>query len=623
MIDGKRFRMRRENSQRSGIALLLVAIVIAILSLGAISLVALMLVERQATTIRGDEIQVNQAALSGVELARSVVAMSEARREQIGGITNNPAYFAGIELMPAPEGHLKGAVRLTVLAPKIENGSLAGIRYGLVNESARLHLGTVLQWDNENPGQGRKSLMSLPGMTPSIADSILDWIDSDKIARPSGAELEYYRRIGVPYGPRNAIPVSLEELLLVRDVTRPLLFGNDETFSYGFDPNRATTGSSTTPNDPLMPQAPAPLPTVPTAVPVSNPPSADPFGDGQSLSLPTNANDATLPIIPEAGLGASETASPIARAGTEAAVGGAFESESLSALSSPNSPATGGSVRIPWCYMLTTLSAEKEVNPEGIAKFDLNEPNLEFLYGQIEKALDASSARFVILYRQNGPATTTSTTTAPTSETVSETVGATGSSGSAETAAGSTGKPDFSQPARFRLATPLDLLEVSVEGFGPSPFSFNQTRGKERFYKLLDYGTTSPTVVITGRLNINEALPDVLRAVPGLSEESVSQIVSKRAALASSTRKAELRHAVWIFAEGVVDLTSMKSLWDKITGGGDVFRCQAIGFFDNQGTASRCEAVIDGTTQPPRQVLFKDLTMYGRGFPIDVLKPNR
>ncbi len=604
---------RRKISQRSGIALLLVAIVVAILSLGAITLVALMLVERQATTIRGDEIQVNQAALSGVELARSVVAMSETRRDRIGGIDNNPAYFAGIELMPAPDGHLKGAVRLTVLAPKIENGSLAGVRYGLVNESARLHLGTVLQWDNENPGQGRKSLMSLPGMTPSIADSLLDWIDADKNTRPSGAELDYYRRIGVPYGPRNAIPVSLEELLLVRDVTRPLLFGNDETFSYGFDPNRATTSSQTTPGDPLMPQAPTPLPTVPTAAPVPNPPSIDPFGDGQSLTLPTVSDDSTSPaIFPGSDVEPNGAASPIAGTGTEAtASGGVFESESLSALSSPSSSGTGGSVRIPWCYMLTTLSAEKEVNPEGVAKFDLNEPNLEFLYGQIEKALDASSARFVILYRQNGPSTITTQAATPASEAASE------------TAAGATGKPDFSQPARFRLATSLDLLEVSVEGFGPSPFSFDQTRGKERFYKLLDYGTTSPTVVITGRLNINEALPDVLRAVPGLSEESVSQIVSKRAALASSTRKAELRHAVWIFAEGVVDLTSMKSLWDKITGGGDVFRCQAIGFFDNQGTASRCEAVIDGTTQPPRQVLFKDLTMYGRGFPIDVLKPNR
>ena len=63
----------------------------------------------------------------------------------------------------------------------------------------------------------------------------------------------------------------------------------------------------------------------------------------------------------------------------------------------------------------------------------------------------------------------------------------------------------------------------------------------------------------------------------------------------------------------------MKRLWPKLTTGGDVFRAQIVAFSETFGAVRRGEAVIDATVSPPRQVFYKDLTMYGRGFSSAVL----
>ena len=529
---------------RNGIAIYLVVIVIAILSLGAFALFTIISTERHATLIRGDEIQVRAAAESGVEFVRSVCAMSESEQVRLGGIENNPKIFAGIEVRTVSNLPQKGSFRFTVLSPNIADGKLLGIRYGLQNESAKLHLETVLQWELERPGLGRQALLALPGMYPGAADSILDWLDADAVSRLSGAELGYYRQIGAPYGPRNAIPVRLEELLLVRDVTRSLLFGTDANFSFGFSPSSPNRSEVTLQSSGSGSASAFSIPEIPVASP--DMPEATPLMEDEFPLTET-----LVPSLPEI----------------------AAESVAASPVSSPASvsSATGN---LPWMYYLTTLAAEKEVNPQGIAKYDLNESNLEFLQTQIRQTVDEQAAEFILQVRQNGS-----------------------------------------------LETPIDLLTVA-DPTRSNPFDLKSSGGKDRFYKLLDYGTTNRDVVISGRININEAPGEVLRAIPELTDDLVSRILSRRRSLAASPQRTDLRHPVWLLAEGLVDLSQMQALWKRITAAGSVYRCQVIGFVDGQGTASRFEVVVDATVMPPRQVFFKDLTMYERGFPITILKPE-
>jgi general secretion pathway protein K len=59
----------------------------------------------------------------------------------------------------------------------------------------------------------------------TIVDSILDWKDKDDLHRLHGAESDYYLSLPNPYKAKNMDFDTLEELLLVKGVTKELLYG--------------------------------------------------------------------------------------------------------------------------------------------------------------------------------------------------------------------------------------------------------------------------------------------------------------------------------------------------------------------------------------------------------------
>ncbi len=58
-----------------------------------------------------------------------------------------------------------------------------------------------------------------------ISDSILDWRDPDDLYRPDGAEDDYYSSLSSPYPCKNGKFDTVEELLLVKGVTRKIFYG--------------------------------------------------------------------------------------------------------------------------------------------------------------------------------------------------------------------------------------------------------------------------------------------------------------------------------------------------------------------------------------------------------------
>ncbi len=66
-----------------------------------------------------------------------------------------------------------------------------------------------------------------PDQAEIIADSIIDWTDEDDLHLTNGAESEYYEGLDRPYRAKNAPFDSVEELLLVRGVTRGIFYGED------------------------------------------------------------------------------------------------------------------------------------------------------------------------------------------------------------------------------------------------------------------------------------------------------------------------------------------------------------------------------------------------------------
>lgn len=82
---------------------------------------------------------------------------------------------------------------------------------------------------NEADDRALREIMLNLGYTDleadEVADSILDWRDPDDLHRINGAESDYYEGMPRPYRAKNADFDALEELLLVRGVTREMFFG--------------------------------------------------------------------------------------------------------------------------------------------------------------------------------------------------------------------------------------------------------------------------------------------------------------------------------------------------------------------------------------------------------------
>jgi len=213
--------------------LIVVVVVVVMISLAGLSFVATMHSERRAVQLEADQIRLEAAVGSGVELLKAFLEQPSRDQKEAGGTWDNPDVFQAVPLVD--EKAAKAGPRFSVVAPRVQDGEAIGLRFGTENESARLNLGVLVRWDEQDPGAGRRALMSLPGMTESVADSILDWIDGDSSPRQFGAEADYYEGLAVPYSPRNGTPQCLEELLLVRGVTRGLLFGADANRNHQVD----------------------------------------------------------------------------------------------------------------------------------------------------------------------------------------------------------------------------------------------------------------------------------------------------------------------------------------------------------------------------------------------------
>ncbi|MCS7238032.1 MAG: general secretion pathway protein GspK [Thermoguttaceae bacterium] len=204
--------------------LLVVLVVLSMLTFAGLAIVINISTETRAFVYESNRLQLEQVLLSGVEYLKAFCEKTPAEQFAAGGPDDNPARFSRVPVAApggsAPLGYF------SVLAPRQEaDPSTPGGRFGLQSENAKLNLRTLLLWEETGIARARDALMLLPGMTESVADSILDWVDADESRRPYGAEADYYATQRLPYRPRNDVPVAIEELLLVRGVERYLLIG--------------------------------------------------------------------------------------------------------------------------------------------------------------------------------------------------------------------------------------------------------------------------------------------------------------------------------------------------------------------------------------------------------------
>jgi type II secretory pathway component PulK len=231
--------------RRRGFFLIVVLVVIAVSTFAVYSFSEWMLVMDDAAHLQSEHQQASACVDSASAMLRVVLSQTQADRIAQGGLYNNPQLFQAVAVSTTENGI--GDFNFSIIAPGINaEGQIAGIRFGLQDESERLNVnalpimeanaGGLTQSMNMMLGEDQAEdpeniaislLMSLPGMTQDTADAILDWVDEDDEPRPLGAESETYSVLSSPYSCANGPIDSIDELLLVRGVTPLLLFGAD------------------------------------------------------------------------------------------------------------------------------------------------------------------------------------------------------------------------------------------------------------------------------------------------------------------------------------------------------------------------------------------------------------
>ena len=216
---------RFANSHRRGVILIIVVVAILLISLAIFGFAASMRTEYKAARANENQMKSQAAAKSGIELIKSLMTHSAKTREQMLGDLDLALTVLSRDSNERP---ISG---FSIAVPKVVSGRERLWRMLLETESSKINLPALLRWEKDHPGHARIALRQLPNMSDEIADAILDWIDEDSLPRQMGAESTFYSQQTPAYQPRNGVPKILDELMLVRGVTREHLFGNQFAFA--------------------------------------------------------------------------------------------------------------------------------------------------------------------------------------------------------------------------------------------------------------------------------------------------------------------------------------------------------------------------------------------------------
>jgi hypothetical protein len=559
--------------RRNGSILLLVLVVVAALALGTGTYLQLMQTELRAVRHHGRGAQATRLAESAVEYLKVVLALPPAELQLKGGLAANPLTMQAQLADDQPSEFDRG--RFTVLCPTQVDGRYAGVRFGLEDECAKLNLNALLAEGAEEHARNR--LLALPGMTPPIADAILDWLDPDNEPRELGAERETYAQSIPPYEPRNGPVTSVDELLLVRGVTPELLYGLDQNRNFFVDNGETARGVLTQLDNTegLFNRGWSAYLTT-TSVEALAPPLGGPADvNGPQLQQLYNAlktarldeSQAKFIILyrqygPSNNTNhqGSNTRSPD-RQGA-----GAQGANQQPSARNGNSPAANARQQ-----GTTVDAASIELNFQQQGGTQINSL-LDLVGAQVSVPSESRQGQN---QNQNGQQNQDNNGQQPRGPNQNQ---------------NQTGPPQIvDSPWKDDAASFRDLL------------------------KLYDAARAGQAPRVAGRVNINAASRVVLRSIPGMTLVALNQIVAARE-LEPDRALSEQRHAIWPLLAGFVTLDEMRQLERYVTSRGDAFSGQAVGFFDAGPTVARGEFVLDRSGTQPRTRLWRDMSPWGPGF---------
>lgn len=117
------------------------------------------------------------------------------------------------------------AWRYSVVAPNLD-GPIDTIRFGITPEASKLNLNSASDVEIEQLVLPLLIEMGVQN-APDLVAALLDWRDEDDEVRPGGAETAHYNTLTPGYNCKNGPLDTVEEILLIKDWSAAVLWGED------------------------------------------------------------------------------------------------------------------------------------------------------------------------------------------------------------------------------------------------------------------------------------------------------------------------------------------------------------------------------------------------------------
>jgi len=203
-------QIRKIGSERErGAALLTVLLLVAVIAIlaahGIDRLAGATKLASNARELSQAKAYLIAAESIGIESAQQIVAASPGRTINVGGWNGKE------QKLPVPGG--------IITASLADGGNCFNINSIVTQQES------VLSARPEGLAQFSRLMVMLgimDGDAADIAESVADWIDSDSVASPRGAEDQYYLQQDKPYRTANALLVDVSELRTIKGVTADL-----------------------------------------------------------------------------------------------------------------------------------------------------------------------------------------------------------------------------------------------------------------------------------------------------------------------------------------------------------------------------------------------------------------
>ena len=211
--------------KKNGTILIVTLWILAILSLLAVGAGFRMGLEIKLTGFRLSELKALYLAKAGINKAIALRWMEQLRGKSRGVDalsqvwSNNKDMFHKIELG-------EGSFTLSHCPKELDRSDKEIILYGMEDEYSRINI------NRDDILDSLRILFVDKGLelesARALASSIKDWRDKDNIPSNGGAEEAYYQSLEKPYHSSDADFKAIEELLLVKGMTRELFYGEDK-----------------------------------------------------------------------------------------------------------------------------------------------------------------------------------------------------------------------------------------------------------------------------------------------------------------------------------------------------------------------------------------------------------